>query len=148
MLKKISRNMIVGINSYRIGEVERLMNLTRREQQEVLSEMIKRRIRIFRGKKVILDRELAELYGISTKVLNQTVSRNADRFTMTFMFKLNWNEVEEYEKHNTQIRRGENIKYLPSAFTPYGIIAIIGTMRAKRITEVSLKIVEMIDRSS
>lgn len=64
-----------------------------------LSEMIDIRsmIRIFRGQQVMLDRDLARLYGVETRVLNQAVKRNADRFPEDFMFRLNKTEFEDWK---------------------------------------------------
>jgi len=61
-------------------------------------ELIEDTILLIRGKRVILDRELARLYGVSTKVLNQTVKRNADRFPEDFMFQLTKEETKEWQR--------------------------------------------------
>jgi len=95
-------------------------------------ERIINRIFVIRGKKVMLDRDLAELYGVETRALNQAIRRNRKRFPEDFMFQLTWEEAhvlrsqivilngteDDISKSQTGIsRRGRNIKYLPYAFT-------------------------------
>ena len=87
-------------------------------------EHIDHSVREVRGQKVLLDAELAVLYGVTTKALNQAVKRNAERFPEDFMFQLT---REEADRSRSQIailnsRRGQNIKYLPYAFTEHGAI--------------------------
>ena len=96
--------------------------------------VIQRKIYEIRGQKVILDRDLATLYQIETRVLNQTVKRNIDRFPEVFMFQLTWQEVEILKSQivisssdvpTSQFvildGREQNIKYLPCAFTEHGV---------------------------
>ena len=68
----------------------------RAERFVVPKEVIENRIYLFRGHKVMLDRDLASLYGVSTKVLNQAVKRNRERFPGDFMFRLNRKEKENW----------------------------------------------------
>src|SRR5947209_10787023 len=94
-------------------------------------ERIDRAILLLRGQKVMLDRDLSTLYGVSTKVLIQAVKRNADRFPADFMFQLTWKEVQDWRSQfvslqsgdggasRSQIvtlKRGGNVKYRPYAF--------------------------------
>lgn len=81
-------------------------------------------ILVLRGQRVILDRELAAIYGVTTKRLNEQVKRNAERFPEDFMFQLT---PEEAQLSRSQIAtlndgRGHNIKYLPRAFTEHGAV--------------------------
>ena len=86
-------------------------------------EPITRTIRVIRGQRVILDRELAQLYGVTTKRFNEQVRRNIDRFPEDFMFRLTSPEAEASRLGaETSNRRGYNIKYLPYAFTEHGAI--------------------------
>lgn len=81
-----------------------------------------------RGQKIILDADLAELYGVPTKVFNQAVKRNADRFPEDFRFELTIEEAKAVQHSRSQIvtlKRGQNIKYLPHAFTEHGTIMAI-----------------------
>jgi hypothetical protein len=92
-------------------------------------ERIEQSILLIRGHKVMLDRDLAYLYGVSTKVLNQAVKRHKDRFPEDFMFQLTmeeaklwWTEVRgsSLRSQIVTLKRGEHIKYPPYAFTEHG----------------------------
>ena len=92
-------------------------------------EVIQNRILIIRGQKVIVDVDLAEIYGVGTKVLNQAVSRNRDRFPEDFMFQLN---KEEFKILRSQIVTSSGWggrRYPPYAFTEHG--AVIGCQRVE-----------------
>ena len=94
-------------------------------------------IRTIRGTRVMLDRDLAQIYGVPTKVFNQAVKRNAARFPEDFMFRLTKEEAEGVRISRSQfvtLKRGQNIKYLPYAFTEYGALmaANIGHSRSPR----------------
>lgn len=108
-------------------------------------EQIESLILTIRGKQVILDRDLARLYGVETRVLNQAVQRNIERFPKDFMFQLSKEEAEssrsqfvmlnaEDERSMSQIAtlngRGHNIKHLPYAFTENGIAMLSGVLRS------------------
>ena len=85
---------------------------------------------LIRGRKVMFDRDLAELYGVETKVLNQAVKRNHDRFPDDFMFRLNEQETQAWQGYLSRsqfvtLKKGQNIKYLPSVFTEQGV-AVLG----------------------
>ncbi|HWG29043.1 MAG TPA: ORF6N domain-containing protein [Steroidobacteraceae bacterium] len=87
-------------------------------------ERITRAILVLRGQRVILDRELAAIYGVSTKRLNEQVKRNAERFPEDFMFQLSPEEAELSRSQFATLKggRGQNIKYRPYAFTEHGAI--------------------------
>jgi hypothetical protein len=90
-------------------------------------EIIEKKIYLIREQKVMLDRELAELYGVETRVLNQAVKRNIKRFPSDFMFQIS--RAEAYELPRSQIvilKRGYNIKYLPYVFTENGVAMLSG----------------------
>ena len=108
-------------------------------------EQIESLILTIRGKQVILDRDLARLYGVETRVLNQAVQRNIERFPEDFMFQLSKEEAEssrsqfatlneEDELSRSQIAtlngRGHNIKHLPYAFTENGIAMLSSVLRS------------------
>jgi ORF6N domain len=85
-------------------------------------EAIESRIFVLRGHRVMLDRDLAELYGVQTKALNQAVKRNSDRFPEDFMFKLTMEEAALILASRSQIvtlNRGQNVKYAPHVFTEH-----------------------------
>src|SRR2546423_671350 len=77
-------------------------------------------IRVIRGQRVILDSDLAKIYGSTTKRLNEQVKRNSQRFPEDFMFRLTSDEAKTLQLSRSQIatlKRGQNIKYFPYAFT-------------------------------
>src|SRR5260370_163248 len=82
---------------------------------------IENAILFIRAQKVLLDRDLAALYGVDTKNLNKAVRRNLDRFPADFMFQLTKEEVEGSRFQTGTLKRGYNIKYLPYAFTEQGV---------------------------
>ena len=85
--------------------------------------MIESKILLIRGQKVMLDRDLAILYGVATKVLNQAVKRKIEKFPSDFMFQLSKKESSDLSRsQSVTLKRGQNIKFLPYAFTEYGAI--------------------------
>lgn len=103
---------------------------------------IGRLIHIVRGVQVMLDCDLAELYGVETKVFNQGVKRNEVRFPPRFRFQLT---AEEYEILRSQTvtsnARGDR-RYLPYAFTEQGIVMLSAVLRSETAVEVSIKIID------
>ena len=117
------------------------------------ADVIRSRIFTIRGVQVMLDRDLAELYGVPTKRLNEQVKRNMIRFPPNFMFALNDEEVQEicaggYDVGNrsrSQIAtlnkgRGHNIKYRPYAFTEHGILMLASVLKSEIAALVSIRI--------
>jgi hypothetical protein len=109
-------------------------------------EQIENKIYLIRGQKVMLDRDLAVLYGVETKVLNQAVRRNLDRFPGDFMFILNEDETKVSRSQIVTLKkdedkRGSNIKYLPIAFTEQGVAMLSGVLKSKRAVAVNIQIV-------
>lgn len=96
-----------------------------------------------RGEKVLLDRDLAELYGVETRTLNQAVKRNIGRFPKDFMFQLTAEEADAAESLRSQIvilKRGQHRKYLPFAFTEQGVAMLSSVLRSPRAVEVNIAI--------
>jgi len=91
-----------------------------KELEIINSESIEQRILLIRGQKVILDRDLAELYVVSTSVLNKAVTRNIDRFPPDFMFRLTGEEFSDLKFHFGTSSWGGTRK-LPRAFTEQGV---------------------------
>ena len=106
---------------------------------------IKNKIYMIRGLQVMLDSDLAELYGVETKRLLEQVRRNKERFPEDFMFQLT---KEEYDALRSQIAtlkktgRGRHRKYLPYAFTEQGVAMLSAVLRSKTAVEVSIKIMK------
>jgi ORF6N domain len=110
-------------------------------------ESVEHSIHIIRGQKVILDRTLAKLYGVSTKILNQAVKRNPERFPQDFMFQLTMEEARELDSRilRSQIvtlkkPQGKNIKYRPYAFTEHGILMLSSVLRSDRAIQANIQI--------
>ena len=110
-------------------------------------ETVERSILLIRSQKVILDRALAKLYGVSTKSLNQAVKRNPERFPSDFMFQLTMDEARVLESPGlrSQIvtlkkRQGKHIKYRPYAFTEHGILMLSSVLRSERAIQVNIQI--------
>ncbi|OGX46094.1 MAG: hypothetical protein A3G38_01005 [Omnitrophica WOR_2 bacterium RIFCSPLOWO2_12_FULL_51_8] len=111
-------------------------------------EIIATRIRELRGKKVMLDRDLAKLYVVAPKVLNQVVKRNIKRFPGDFMFQLSWEEVESLRSQivtlnttkSNDSRRGKHIKYLPYVFTEHGVAMLSSVLNSERAIQVNILI--------
>ena len=103
-------------------------------------ERITRAILLIRGQKVMLDTDLAELYDVGTKALNQAVKRNRGRFPGDFMFQLTWEEVENPRSQIVTLKPGENIKYRPYAFTEQGVAMLSSVLRSERAVRVNIEI--------
>lgn len=100
-------------------------------------------VHAIRGEKVLLDADLAELYGVTASALNQAVKRNHTRFPDDFMFQLTRGEAEAVLHSRSQsvtLKRGQNIKYLPYAFTEQGVAMLSSVLRSKRAVEVNIAI--------
>lgn len=106
------------------------------------AEVIREKIYFIRGRKVMLDRDLAILYEVPVKRLNEAVRRNIDRFPDDFMFQVSKDEILNLRSQKDTFSRsqfatlkkgsGSNIKYLPMAFTEQGIAMLSGVLNSKR----------------
>lgn len=101
-------------------------------------ERLKRSIFLIRGHKVMLDRDLAELYGVETRELNQSVRRNLERFPSDFMFELTREEIVGISQFVTS----SNLKFSKrvTAFTEQGVAMLSGVLRSKRAIAVNVEI--------
>ena len=108
----------------------------------VTTTSIERSIRLVRGQKVLLDDDLARLYGVSVKRLNQQVRRNSDRFPADFMFQLDVDEADSLRLQFATLKkgRGEHRKYLPMAFTEQGVAMLSSVLRSPRAVQVNVEI--------
>ena len=102
---------------------------------------IENRILLIRGEKVIIDADLAEFYGVSTKRLNEQVKRNKDRFPNDFMFQLSSNEKSEVVANCDHLEKMKYSKTLPYAFTEHGAIMAASVLNTPRAIEVSVFII-------
>ena len=133
-------------------------------------ENIENLIHVIRGKQVMLDRDLARLYGVETRVLNQAVQRNIERFPKDFMFQLSKEDVEFLKSQNVILENGDNnvlrsqiatienegnglrsqivaldmrgrhVKYMPYAFTENGIAMLSGVLRSQQAININIQI--------
>jgi hypothetical protein len=110
----------------------------------VLQETIEQKIFLVRGLKVILDRDLAQLYGVETRVLNQAVHRNIERFPDDFMFALTRDEIMRI----SQIVTSSEIKYSKrvNAFTEQGVAMLSSVLRSSRAVVVNIEIMRVFVR--
>ena len=101
------------------------------------------RIRWARGQRVLLDSDLAALYGVTTKAFNQAVRRNIDRFPADFLLQLTDDEAGSLRSQIVTLKtgRGQHRKYPPLAFTEHGCLMLSNVLRSARATEVSVLIV-------
>ena len=121
-------------------------------ENEILTPQIKieDKILVIRGQQVMLDRDLAELYGVETRSLNQAVKRNIERFPERFMFQLTKEEIFSVESCsrsqivilNEKKGRGSNIKYLPYVFTEHGIAMLASVLKSETAVQISIKIID------
>ena len=110
--------------------------------QIIPGERIEKAIYVIRGEKVMLDRDLAELYQVQTKALNQAVRRNIDRFPADFMFQLTENEVAEVNRSQfvTGSEKHRDPRFPPFAFTEQGVAMLSSVLRSKRAITVNIEI--------
>lgn len=106
-------------------------------------ELIARRIYSTRGQKVMFDADLAELYQVPTKVLNQAVRRNRDRFPDDFMFQLDDEETSALRSQFVTLEKGRGrfSKYHPHAFTEHGVAMLSSVLRSKRAVQMNILII-------
>lgn len=112
-----------------------------KDRNLIPQELIENKIYLIRGKKVMLNRDLADLYGVPTKIFNQAVKRNTERFPQDFMFRLTLSEALASRSQFVTLKRGQNIKYLPYAFTEYGVAMLSGVLNSKRAIYVNIQII-------
>ena len=115
-------------------------------ENEILTPQIKieDKILVIRGQHVMIDRDLAELYGVGTKVLNQAVKRNIKRFPERFMFQLNEQEFEFLRSQivTSKIETRGGRQYLPYVFTEHGIAMLASVLKSETAIQISIKIID------
>lgn len=103
---------------------------------------IEKMIYVIRGQRIMLDSDLAKLYGVETGTLNRQVKRNQERFPSDFMFQLSKNEVSHLRENDQFFREAaKGRKYLPFVFTEYGIAALSGVLNSKVAIRVNNSII-------
>ncbi|MBI5602727.1 MAG: ORF6N domain-containing protein [Deltaproteobacteria bacterium] len=108
-------------------------------------EVIEKKIFLIRGQKVMLDADLAELYGVETKALKRSVKRNIDRFPEDFLIQIKSEEFESLRCHFGTSKRG-GVRYLPYAFTENGVAMLSSILNSKRAIHVNIQIMRTFTR--
>lgn len=103
-------------------------------------QLIQSKIYDIRGQKVMLDRDLAELYAVPTKALNQAVKRNIDRFPNDFMFQLTKEECLRSQIVTLNTEQGKHLKYMPFVFTEMGVAMLSSVLRSNTAIQVNIGI--------
>ncbi|MDX9714144.1 MAG: ORF6N domain-containing protein [Dissulfurispiraceae bacterium] len=104
------------------------------------TEVIEKKILLIREEKVMLDADLAELYGVETKMLVRAVKRNAERFPADFMIQLDMNEFDNLRFQFGTSSRWGGRRYLPYAFTEQGVAMLSSVLNSKRAVQVNIEI--------
>ena len=107
------------------------------------AKQIEQTILLIRGQKVMLDRDLADLYGVETKQLKRAVRRNVHRFPPDFMFELTRKEYNSLRSQFGTFKRGAHSKYLPMAFTEQGVAMLSSVLNSERAIEVNIAIMRV-----
>ena len=109
-------------------------------------EQIEQVILLIRGQRVMLDRDLAALYGVTTGNLNKAVQRNLERFPPDFMLQLTADEAEALRFQFGSLKRGQHFKYLPQVFTQEGVAMLSSVLRSLRAVQVNIAIMRVFVR--
>ncbi len=112
------------------------------ENNHLLEEEIKNKIYSIRGHKVMLDQDLALLYGVETKQLKRQVRRNSERFPIDFMFELNSGEIQNLRSHIGTSSWGGS-RYTPMAFTEQGVAMLSSVLNSKSAIEINILIIRI-----
>lgn len=108
----------------------------------ILETGIEKKIFVIRGQKVMIDRDLAELYGVETKYLNRQVKRNIKRFPEEFMFQLKTDEKQELVSICHQFESMKHSSTLPYAFTEHGVAMLSGVLKSRMAIEINILIIK------
>lgn len=106
----------------------------------ILNENIEQKIYLIRGQRVMLDSDLAEVYQVETRVLNQAVKRNLQRFPEDFMFQLSDEEVEAMRSQSVMASK-RNVRFRPYAFTEHGAVMLASVLNSPTAIEASINVV-------
>lgn len=125
-----------------VDTTEKIENseLVTNRDQLVVVDNIESLIKVIRGQQVMLDKDLAMLYGVEAKVLNQAVKRNVERFPDDFRFQLTKEECLRSQIVTLNEKQGQHLKYMPYAFTEQGVAMLSSVLRSKTAIEVNIQI--------
>lgn len=116
-----------------------------KDEISIPEEIITHKIYLIRDQKIMLDRDLAQLYGVETRVLNQAVKRNIERFPKDFMFKLNKKEFENWRSQTVVSNSSDKmgLRRVPHALPKNGVARLSSVLKSKRAIEVNIKIIRV-----
>lgn len=113
----------------------------------ITDETVINKIYRIRGRKVMLDRDLAEMYGVETRRLNEQVKRNEKRFPADFMFQLTEKELEDWKSQNaTSNKEKMGLRKLPNVFTEQGVAMLSSVLNSDTAIEVNIQIIRIFTR--
>ena len=117
--------------------------MPKKKQELVVLESVEPIIREIRGERVLLDEDLARIYGVPTKRLNEQVRRNPDRFPPDFLFRLTEQETDSLRSQFATLKtgRGQHRKYLPFAFTEHGAVMAANVLNSPQAVQMSVFVV-------
>ena len=113
----------------------------------ITASLIENKIFIIRGQKVMLDFDLAEMYGVLTKALKQAVKRNIERFPEDFMFEMTEKELENWRSHfvtSNSLKMG--LRYKPFCFTEHGVLMLSSVLRSEQAVQVNIQIMRVYNK--
>ncbi len=115
------------------------MNTLIPDDEKVISK-----IYLLRGRKIMLDRDLAEMYGVETRTLNQAVKRNFRRFPEDFMFQMTEEELDDWKSQNVRSNKEKmGLRKLPNVFTEQGVAMLSGVLNSETAIEVNIRIMRV-----
>lgn len=113
----------------------------------ITEEIVVSKIYLIRGRKVMMDRNLAEMYGVETRILNQAVKRNEKRFPEDFMFQLTEKELIEWKSHfRISAKEKMGLRKLPLVFTEQGVAMLSSVLNSETAIEVNIGIIRVFTR--
>ena len=130
----------MDINMADITEKTENDELITNRDQLVVVDNIETLIKVIRGQQVMLDKDLATLYGVEAKVLNQAVKRNVERFPDDFRFQLTKEECLRSQIVTLNEKQGQHLKYMPYAFTEQGVAMLSSVLRSQTAIDVNIQI--------
>ena len=119
------------------------MSNNNNERSLVPNELIASKILLIRDQKVMVDSDIAELYGVTTKRLNEQVKRNINRFPSNFMFELTKEEKDQVVANCDHLEKLKFSPVLPKVFTEHGIMMVANVLTSERAIQVSIQIIEV-----
>lgn len=119
------------------------MSDKKEEKSVVPNDLIASKILLIRDQKVMIDSDIADLYGVSTKRLNEQVKRNIERFPSNFMFELTKEEKEQVVANCDHLKKLKFSPVLPKVFTEHGIMMVANVLTSERAIKVSIQIIEV-----